>query len=76
VATKVEQLVEKLRSNGIKVPKDYEFKRLRPGWNCRTAGAWSWTIVAEHFDIGSPTNVTDLLREKSLSIGRFGNIET
>ena len=65
VKTKVERLVERLRSEGYAIPKTYVFTRHYPGHWQRIAGAWLWSIRWKRIgEIGSPDSVTDLLKVK------------
>jgi len=65
--TSVERLVELLRSGGILVAAQYEFRRCRPGHWGLSAGAWSWyltwtTAGGAIAIIGSPDAVGQILR--------------
>lgn len=74
MASSVEKLVERLRRDGWEIPDGWTFRRLNPGHHGRSAGAWSWSIEAPGYVIGSPDNVATCLKSKTLTEARFGTI--
>lgn len=73
--TSVAKLVEKLRANGIVIPADWRFMRVRPGRRQRARGAWSWNIVGTACNIGSQYSVRECLRARRLVIDQYGYID-
>lgn len=72
--TKNERLIERLRLMGLVIPVDAEIERTYAGREQKAAGAFVWIIevnpgvgMVNHI-ITSQWPVTDLLKEKKLSI--------
>lgn len=70
----IHKLIEKLRQNGIQVPKDAKFRRLYVGRWQRSAGAWVWSLQSGIWEIGSCSSVTVCVKSKTLTKIRGGEI--